>query len=203
MGALQSFLSNFACPRGLGGRLVLNAMNIGHEKGAKIARGCLQWQSNWSCLDIGCGGGRNLQAMLSLCPDGQICGVDISEAAVQKSLAHNREAVKNGQLTVLKGDVHQLPFETNRFDMVTAFETIYFWEQLPQAFKEVNRVLKSKGQFLIMMESAAVSSSWATRVPGMKVPDAKIVRESLIQAGFRSVTLFENTDPVIVFLAKK
>ena len=87
--------------------------------------------------------------------------------------------------------------------MVTAFETIYFWEQLPQAFKEVNRVLKSKGQFLIMMESAAVSSSWATRVPGMKVPDAKIIRESLIQAGFRSVTLFENTDPVIVFLAKK
>ena len=66
MGVVASFLSNFACPRGLGGKLILNAMNVGHEKGAKIARRCLHWQSKWSCLDIGCGGGKNLQAMLSL-----------------------------------------------------------------------------------------------------------------------------------------
>ena len=203
MGVVASFLSNFACPRGLGGKLILNAMNVGHEKGAKIARRCLQWQSKWSCLDIGCGGGKNLQAMLSLCPEGHVCGVDISDASVQKSLSVNAEAVKAGRLEVLKEDVHQLPFEADRFDLATAFETIYFWKDLPKAFKEVSRILKSDGQFLIMMESAAVSSSWATQVPGMQVPDAKSIREYLIQAGFRTVKLFENTDPVIVFLAKK
>ena len=41
----------------------------------------------------------------------------------------------------------------NRFDAVTAFETVHFWPNLPRCFREVYRVLKPDGTFLICNES--------------------------------------------------
>ena len=36
-------------------------------------------------------------------------------------------------------------FAGDWFDAVTAFETVYFWPDLPQCFREVYRVLKDDG----------------------------------------------------------
>lgn len=38
-------------------------------------------------------------------------------------------------------------FTDASFDAVTAFETIYFWPDLPKCFREVYRVLKPGGTF--------------------------------------------------------
>ena len=46
-----------------------------------------------------------------------------------------------------------LPFEDDTFDIVTAFETVYFWPDIEKCFGEVKRVLKPGGIFLIGMES--------------------------------------------------
>lgn len=46
-----------------------------------------------------------------------------------------------------------MPFDDNSFDIVTAFETIYFWPDIEKCFGEVKRVLKPGGIFLIGMES--------------------------------------------------
>ena len=44
-------------------------------------------------------------------------------------------------------------FAGDWFDAVTAFETVYFWPDLPLCFREVYRVLKPSGTFLICNES--------------------------------------------------
>lgn len=56
-------------------------------------------------------------------------------------------------MEVLEGNVQSLPFDDNSFDIVTAFETIYFWPDIEKCFGEVKRVLKPGGIFLIGMES--------------------------------------------------
>ena len=38
------------------------------------------------------------------------------------------------------------------FDVVTAFETIYFWPDIEHCFNEVKKVLKPGGQFVIVNE---------------------------------------------------
>nr|WP_231989338.1 methyltransferase domain-containing protein [Ndongobacter massiliensis] len=40
---------------------------------------------------------------------------------------------------MLRASVTELPFESEHFDAVTTFETVYFWHDLPQCFQEVWR----------------------------------------------------------------
>ena len=45
----------------------------------------------------------------------------------------------------LQGSVADMIFADDWFDAVTAFETVYFWPDLPQCFRDVYRVLKPDG----------------------------------------------------------
>ena len=61
-------------------------------------------------------------------------------------------------------------FADDWFDAVTAFETIYFWPDLPQCFREVYRVLKPSGTFLICNESNGDTDKdekWTEIIGGM------------------------------------
>ena len=56
-------------------------------------------------------------------------------------------------MEIIEGNVKSLPFEDNTFDIVTAFETVYFWPDIEKCFAEVKRVLKPGGIFLIGLET--------------------------------------------------
>ena len=59
----------------------------------------------------------------------------------------NETAIADGRCAVLQGSVADMMFADNWFDAVTAFETVYFWPDLPRCFREVWRVLKPGGTF--------------------------------------------------------
>lgn len=65
----------------------------------------------------------------------------------------NRDAIAEGRCSVYEGSAELLPFGANHFDVITAFETIYFWPNLPNTLKEIKRVLKPGGTFLIVNEA--------------------------------------------------
>ena len=72
-------------------------------------------------------------------------GIDYSPVSVEKSKKVNEAAIAVGRCTVLQGSVANMIFAGDWFDAVTAFETVYFWPDLPQCFREVYRVLKDDG----------------------------------------------------------
>ena len=96
-------------------------------------------------LDCGCGGGANIKRLLKKCPQGIVKGIDYSPVSVEKSKKVNEAAIAEGRCTVLQGSVADMIFAGDWFDAVTAFETVYFWPDLPQCFREVYRVLKPGG----------------------------------------------------------
>ncbi len=104
-------------------------------------------------LDCGCGGGANIKTLLKLCPKGKVQGIDYSAVSVEKARKVNAGAIAAGQCTVQQASVAELPFEAEQFDVVTAFETVYFWPDLAQNFREVYRVLKPGGTFFICNEA--------------------------------------------------
>ena len=147
----KSFFENFIFPKdNFCGGFMLRSMNKGHEKLAKWGRSYINIDKNHTILDLGCGGGRNIEYFLTKAD--KVYGLDHSETSVKMASEINKKAIMTGRCQILVGDVKSLPFEDESIDIVTAFETIYFWNDIEECFKEIYRVLKEGGQFLICNE---------------------------------------------------
>lgn len=183
----MSFFQNTCKPEGLAGRLMLTSMNLGHTPLANWGFSHITFQGDENALDIGCGGGRNVAYMLDKCPQGRVYGIDYSEVSVDVSSKKNRAEIDAGRCEIRQGNVMDLPYEEHSFDVITAFETIYFWPDLAEAFAQVHRVLKDGGTFLITNECVAGNASaekWEQQIEGMHLYSAAQLTDLLTRAGF-------------------
>ena len=157
-------------------------------------------------LDCGCGGGANIKRLLKLCPKGTVWGIDYSPVSVEKSKRVNEAAVTKGRCDVLRASVTELPFESEQFNAVTAFETVYFWPDLPQCFREVWRVLKSGGTFLLCNESNGDTDKdekWTEIIGGMTIYKDIELKSCLEQAGFFDVQIHKKKSWLCVTARKR
>ncbi len=202
----MSFWENTRKPAGLGGRLMVGMMNIGHHGLARWGLQFLPVSPDGKILDCGCGGGENIKTLLKRCPEGIVKGVDYSAVSVEKARKVNREAIREGRCVVWQGSVEKLIFASGWFDGVTAFETVYFWPDLPGSFREVYRVLKPGGSFLICNECSGETEKddkWTERIQGMTIYKADALKAALKQAGFCDIQIYENEKGWLCLLAGK
>lgn len=188
---LNRILQNTRHPEGFWGRMMLRSMNILHAPLAEWAMRMVEWQPGWTVLDVGCGGGANIARMLELCPDGKVHGVDISEESVLFACKRNRRWT-GSRCFIRQGDVCRLPYDGGQFDVVTAFETVYFWQDLPTSFGEVRRVLRPGGMFLICCEVCNPDNNmWTNRIEHMRVYSPDELKALLHDAGFTDVNVYQ------------
>ena len=190
----MSFLKNTCRPTGFGGKLMVDMMNLCHRPLAGWGMKLLPLSADAKVLDCGCGGGANIQRLLKKCPQGVVKGIDYSPVSVEKARRLNAAAIGNGRCTVCQGSVENILFASDWFDAATAFETVYFWPDLEQCFREVYRVLKPDGTFLICNEcSDPVSGEkWTEKINGMTVYDGAELKALMEQAGFCNVRTHTN-----------
>ena len=176
----MSFLENTRRPAGLGGKLMVRMMNVGHRALARWGLRFLLLSADAKVLDCGCGGGANIRTLLKKCPQGIVKGVDISDVSVTTARRVNRSAIADGRCAVWQGSVDELIFAADWFDAVTAFETVYFWPDLPKSFREIRRVLRPGGTLLICNEcsgDAPGDEAWTKKIAGMRIyPAAELQR---------------------------
>ena len=91
-------------------------------------------------LDLGCGTGAFLRAAADR--GAQVAGLDAAEGL----LAIARERVPEAIL--LAGDMQDLPFDDDRFDVVTGFSSLFFADDMTRALSEARRVAKPGGTVL-------------------------------------------------------
>lgn len=147
----MGIFSNMRKPKGKLGNIQLKSMNKEHTPLALWNLKHLDIKPDDIVLDVGCGGGININRMAEKAK--KVYGVDYSIESVKLSREVNRDLIGQGKVEVLEGDVQSLPFEDNTFDIITAFETVYFWPNIEKSFGEVKRVLKTGGTFMMGMES--------------------------------------------------
>ncbi len=178
-------------PEGADGFKLVERMNGGHHEELSLwGLSFLDVGERDHALDIGCGGGANLSRLLQRAPQGHVTGVDYSPVSVQASRAHNQDAIAQGRCTVLDGNASSLPIPDESMDVVTAFETTYYWD-LPTAFAEVARVLKPQGRFLVCNEDDGESPEaleFARLIPGMVMHTSGQLCEALRSAGLEVET---------------
>ena len=131
---------------------MLARMNESHAALTAWGLSHFHWRGDETVLDIGCGGGANLHRMSAHITTGHLTGVDYSATSVQTSRQTNADDIAAGKMTVCEGSVEALPFTDQTFDKITTVESFYFWPNPPENLKEIHRVLKPGGTFLLIAE---------------------------------------------------
>ena len=202
----MSFFENTRKPVGLGGKVMVSMMNLGHTPVATWGLEFLRLSSDAKVLDCGCGGGSNIKRLLKSCPRGIVKGIDYSPVSVEKARKVNHAAIAEGRCSVLQGSVADMIFADASFDAVTAFETVYFWPALPQCFREIYRVLKPGGTFLICNESNGDTDKdekWTEIIGGMVIYKSDELKAYLEQAGFHDVQIHKKKNWLCITARKR
>ncbi len=196
MGLLSKIFSNTRKPEGFFGRMMVNGMNGGsHAKMAEWGLAFVSIPEDANALDVGCGGGANVARLLSRCPQGRVTGIDYSPVSVKKTTEVNAAAIAAGRCKVVEGSAAALPFDDRCFDIVTAFETVYFWPEIEKCFAGVRRTLKEGGRFLIVNEDDGLTGNnqkWEKMIEGMHTYTPDELRTHLTAAGFRDIVVHDD-----------
>ena len=195
-------IDQYRKPQGKEGIEVIKSMNEEHQNISEFAFECVNVKDDAKILDIGCGGGVNIEKFHKL-TSGNVDGLDYSEVSVAETAKRNKEHVESGKCNVIQADVSAMPIEDETYDLVTAFSTIFFWPDIGETFKEVLRIIKPDGQFMIAQGTDGTNpeeAEWAESDPELNVYTAPELEKYLLDAGFRSVDVFtkENTYLLVV-----
>ena len=193
-------------PHGEGGVETIKNMNENHQPISEFAFKCVDVGTNDRILDIGCGGGVNIEKFLKL-TDNNVDGIDYSDVSVKESAKRNQKAIGDKRCRIIQADVSKMPIDDEVYDLVSAFETIYFWPDIENTFKEVLKIIKPGGQFMIAQGTDGNhpdDEKWLNSVEGMTVYTASELEKYLLNAGFGSVESFKKeNDYILVVIAKK
>lgn len=89
------------------------------------------------------------------------------------------------------GSVEKMPFKDGMLDLATAFETVFFWSDPGENFKEVNRILKNEGRFVVINNYGDPKVDWEKKVPCMTRYTAEQIGEFMKNSGFEDVEVFK------------
>lgn len=154
-------------------------------------------------LDIGCGSG--LFSDLATKAGAEVTAIDASEKTIE------RAKKRNPSVHFMTGEMEELPFDDNTFDIVCGFNSFQYAADMKNALKEAGRVLKVNGTLVTRIwgnkedcEAAsylkAVGSMLPPPPPGAGGPFAlsenNLLENILEEAGF---TIIKKSDVVSVW----
>lgn len=103
-------------------------------------------------LDIATGTGDLALMMSQLNPD-RIVGLDISAGMLEVGKQKIAKANLSDTIEMVVGDSENMPFEDNTFDAITVSFGVRNFANLDKGLKEIRRVLKPNGTFVVLETS--------------------------------------------------
>ena len=154
------------------------------------------------CVDLGSGRGNDVIRLAEEVGEkGYVYGIDISEGMIAKAIGNlNKFEVKNAE--ILKAELESLPIKDNLVDLIISNCTINHASNKPAVWREVFRILKSGGRFVVSdiyatspiaeeyrNDPVAVAECWEGSVTRAEY------LTMLEEAGFREIKIFEESKP--------
>ena len=148
----HKLVENAEKPDGFWGKLMIRSMNKGHSELTDWALCHIKTEPGDYVLDVGCGGGKTVGKLSNMVGNGKVYGIDYSDLCIKKAEKLNHKNVICGKVKLQKATVSALPFDSDKFDLVTAVETYYFWPDKLNDLREIWRVLKPGGKIMLVFE---------------------------------------------------
>ena len=187
---------------------MLDDMNIHHRGLSEWALSKIPDIACRKILDIGCGGGMLISLLSGRFPDAEIFGVDISDEAVRATKELNKDLVNRGKCHISLDSVSELPFSDGVFDLVTAFETYFFWPDLDDDLRKAAGKVAENGCLVIVSETYPhpdfkEKNDETIRLYGLDLRDNDVMA-SMIAACGMDVTVHEVVEKNwVAFVGKK
>jgi ubiquinone/menaquinone biosynthesis C-methylase UbiE len=176
MGARELLLRGYDWMR----RAVAPRVRYSQEEYEEVLRAHVGRATAW--LDLGCGRrilppwrGEAEQALVRTCP--RVIGVDIDHDAIADNLSVSLKCLATGTA---------LPFAAESFDLVTANMVVEHLQDPTTNFREVSRVLKPGGVFLLHTPNAMGYPTLLARI----VPEALKKRAASLLDGRREADVY-------------
>lgn len=194
MSEIAKKLNQCRKPTGEIGKFVVEGMNESHFELTSWGLDKINIRENSTILDIGCGGGRTVNRLISLAPKGKVFGIDYSMDCVKWASEYNKDFIGKGKVEIFHGSVDKLPFENEEFDIVSAVETIYFWPDVVNNLIEIKRVLKPSGKILVINEiyndeKFKERNEEYVKIGGLKIYTPEEFEELFKKAGYSNIKI--------------
>ncbi|MEX2347863.1 MAG: class I SAM-dependent methyltransferase [Balneolaceae bacterium] len=136
-------------PTGETGLEIARALNDSNRGLYDLAFQLLELKPGQHILEIGFGNGIHFPKYFELQSQLKVHGVDFSRDMCEEARKLNSELINTEKLAVHCAETTSLPFPGNTFDLAVALNVIYFLDPPETHLKEIHRVLKPGGLFLI------------------------------------------------------
>ncbi|WP_052120989.1 class I SAM-dependent methyltransferase [Inquilinus limosus] len=139
-------------------------------------------------LEIGCGTGQAIQAVIESAPTATVAAIDRSDTAVARARIVNASAIAAGRASIAKGDIENGPVAPGGFDRIYAIRVNSFWTCPGVALPHVASSLRSGGEVWVLYDE----------------PEARIVeaiRASFAAFGLRDIRIAERPGALAVIAA--
>jgi ubiquinone/menaquinone biosynthesis C-methylase UbiE len=193
---LAKFLAQqLSHPSGIFGRLALaplwNKRNVALND---VVFDKLALQPHDRVLEVGFGGGYLLGRMATIVTEGFLAGVDVSAAMVAVCEKRYRLLVKASKLEFKCAQAEALPYAANCFTKVCTVNSIFYWENAPQAIAECYRVLKKDGLLVLCFTDKKSLAHKEFMHHGVALYEADEVQQMLASAGFQEIEKTRSRD---------
>ena len=173
----HSLIQQSKNPSGLLGKRMMKLWNWTYLPMFVWAIRYLDRTSYPAILDVGVGNGSSTILLKETFPQSTVTGIDISDTAIAQA-----KQIGMVNLNFERRDVRETGFSAESFDLITAFQTHFHWQDLEASFIELRRVLKSDGMLLLACEYNKLSYF----LPEVQSEEA--FRRFLLSVGFELIT---------------
>jgi ubiquinone/menaquinone biosynthesis C-methylase UbiE len=133
-----------------------------------------------AALEIGYGAGAVLMALAPVVDD--LHGLDLDADA---DVVQGRLAARGMRASLVRGSVYELPYPEARFDLVVCFSVFEHLHEYRKGLREVARVLRPGGRFLLGMPAVNRLMELSFRAIGFKgIEDHHVTRPQVVARSF-------------------
>lgn len=143
------------------------SMERGHRPTGEQAIERMRVPTDARVLDLGCGSGWATRSFAAKATAGSVVGVDISDEMIELA-QQSSSAFPNAEFRVATAE--RLPFPDGSFTHAFSMESLYYYEDIPAALREVARVLTHGGLFAAVMDLYFENQPSHQWIDQLKVP---------------------------------
>ncbi len=177
-------------PRGIVGRIIAWLMPLGHESIYKVVSKVLNLQSEDDLLDVACGAGYFLKRYAHHVKN--IAGLDYSKVMVDMAKKKHKKRIAAGTAEIVHGEASKLPWEDNKFNVVTSMGSFIVFPKPLESFREMYRVLRPGGRVAVSIEyNAEDGKDYSKYIEkyGMGIWTEDEIRNMMKEAGFADISI--------------